>query len=87
VNVLAPQLIDTAEVLARSQMAAIRPIVNPDVKISAKTIVALRTLLNNPDPISGWKPSGFQNPSVWPCAGPELKPSGFQRRAAIYSGN
>ena len=48
VNVLTPPSIDTAEALARSQLPTVRPMINPDVKISAKTIVALRTLLNSP---------------------------------------
>jgi hypothetical protein len=48
VNVLTPRSIDTAEALARSQLPTVRPMINPDVKISAKTTVALRTLLNSP---------------------------------------
>jgi superfamily II DNA or RNA helicase len=48
VNVLIPRSINTAEILARNQLTSVLPIVNPDVKISAKALMALRSLLNLP---------------------------------------
>ena len=52
---------DTSEVIARSYMSSVKPIINPNVQILPETIMALRMLLNDSD---AWFKSPYQAKAV-----------------------